>query len=95
MHLPVSRGEDGAGTDPPGARREGDGELWENALRWGLPRFRPWVKYVSFALTGGPIGLVVLTAGVVFGDAGMAGTGSVFVCLALCALAAGTRIKRR
>jgi len=95
VNLPGSRGEDGAITDPPGTRRDGDAESWENALRWGLPRFAPWVKYFSFAFTGGLIGLVQLTAGVVFGDAGIAGIGSVFVCLALCALIAGTRIKRR
>jgi hypothetical protein len=95
VNLPVSLGEDGASTDPPGTRREGDAEFWENALRWGLPRFPPWVKYFSFAFTGGPIGLVLLTAGIVFGDADIAVPGSVFVCLALCALVAGTRIKRR
>jgi hypothetical protein len=95
VNLPVSRGEDGAGTDPPGTRREGDAEFWENSLRWGLPRFRPWVRYFSFAFTGGLIGLVQLTAGVVFGDAGITVTGSVFVCLAVCALVAGIRMKRR
>jgi hypothetical protein len=95
VNLPVSRGEDGASTDPPGTRREGDAEFWENALRWGLPRFPPWVKYFSLAFTGVPIGLVLLTAGVVFGDADIAVPGSVFACLAVCALVAGIRMKRR
>ncbi len=95
VNQPVSRGEDGASTDPPGTRRDGDAEFWESAFRWGVPRFPRWVKYFSFAFAGGPLGLIALTAGVVSGDAGTAATGSVFVCLALCALIAGTRIKQR
>ena len=95
MNLPVSRGEDGAGMDPSGTRGDGDAEFWESALRWGLPRFPPWGKYFSFAFAGGPIGLVLLAAGIGFGDADIAVPGSVFVCLALCALVAGTRIRGR
>ena len=94
MNRPVSSGEDGADVDAR-TRREGDAEFWENALRWGLPRFPPWVKYFSFAFTGGPIGLALLTAGVVFADAGIAVPGAVFVCLALCSLIVGIRIRRR
>jgi len=90
----VSSGEDGADVDAR-TRREGDAEFWENALRWGLPRFPPWVKYFSFAFTGGPIGLALLTAGVDFADAGIAVPGAVFVCLALCSLIVGIRIRRR
>ncbi len=60
-----------------------------------FPDSRPWVKYFSFAFTGGPIGLALLTAGVVFADAGIAVPGAVFVCLALCSLIVGIRIRRR
>jgi hypothetical protein len=91
VNQPASGDGHGADMEPQFTTRE----LWDNALRFGLPRFPRWVKYFSLAITGVPIGLIALIGGATMGVTGATVTGSVFLCLALSALVAGTRIRRR
>ena len=75
--------------------RERRAEFWDNALRWGVPRYPLWVKCFSVAFFGGPIGLIALIGGGATGVTGATITGSVFVCLAVSGIVAGTRLRRR
>ncbi len=94
MNRPVIGGEDDADLDQH-TRHERRDEFWENAIRWGLPRYPRWIKCFSLAFTGVPIGLVVLIGGVATGVTSAAVVGSVSMCLGLCSLIVGIRIRRR
>jgi len=91
VNQPASGDGHGAEMEPQFTTRE----LWDNALRFGLPRFPRWVKYFSLAFSGVPIGLIALIIGATSGDTAITILGSVIVCLVLSALVAGTRIRRR
>jgi hypothetical protein len=94
VNQPVS-GDGHAADEDPRTPRERRAEFWDNALRWGVPRYPLWVKCFSVAFFGGPIGLIALIGGATTGVTGATVTGSVFVCLALSGLVAGTRLRRR
>jgi hypothetical protein len=64
-------------------------------LRFGVPPVPRHVKYLSLAMTGLPLGLMALIGGLIVGVTGAVVSGAVFVAVALCSLAVGTRMGRR